>query len=109
MQAYMLNVKSRWLEVLIIILEVGKHRSFVNTDSLASSLDPFSTLHLSDSFSCLPRFREEISQVYVYKLECDGELSNKTRVKPMAIKNNLNILIATVFPMPSASSCVELG
>jgi hypothetical protein len=42
---------------------------------------------------------EEMSQVYVYinKLERDGELSNKTRVKPVATKNDLDVLIAIVF------------
>lgn len=42
---------------------------------------------------------EEMSQVYVYinKLERDGELSNKTRVKPVATKNDLDVLIAMVF------------
>jgi hypothetical protein len=42
---------------------------------------------------------EEMLQVYAYinKLERDGELSNKTRVKPVATKNDLNILIAIVF------------
>jgi len=35
--------------------------------------------------------------VYINKLERDGELSNKTRVKPVATKNNLDVLIAMVF------------
>jgi hypothetical protein len=42
---------------------------------------------------------EEMSQVYVYinKLERDGELSSKSRVKPVATKNDLDVLIAMVF------------
>jgi hypothetical protein len=42
---------------------------------------------------------EERSQVYVYisKLGHDRELSNKIRVKPVATKNDLDILIATAF------------
>jgi hypothetical protein len=42
---------------------------------------------------------EEMSQVCVYinKLERDGELSNKTRVKLVATKNDLDILMAMVF------------
>lgn len=42
---------------------------------------------------------EEMSQAYVYinKLERDGELSNKTRVKPVVTKNDLDVLIAMVF------------
>jgi hypothetical protein len=38
-------------------------------------------------------------QVYIYinKLERNSELSNKTRVKPMATKNDLDILIAIAF------------
>ena len=35
--------------------------------------------------------------MYINKLERDGELSNKTRVKPVATKNNLDVLIAMVF------------
>jgi len=41
----------------------------------------------------------DLSQVYAYinQLEREGELSNKTRVKPVATKNDLDILIAMVF------------
>lgn len=41
----------------------------------------------------------DLLQVYTYinQLERKGELSNKTRVKPIATKNNLDILIAIVF------------
>ncbi|KAK4995415.1 hypothetical protein LTR66_004759 [Elasticomyces elasticus] len=42
---------------------------------------------------------EDVLQVYAYikTLERDGELSNKVRVKPVATKNDLDILIDTVF------------
>lgn len=41
----------------------------------------------------------DMSQIYAYinQLVRDGELSNKTRVKPVASKNDLDILIAMVF------------
>ena len=41
----------------------------------------------------------ELTQVYAYikTLERDGELSSKTRVKPVATKNDLDLLIDTVF------------
>ena len=62
--------------------------------------------YISRTLSAIYRFSgkkqlnvEEMSQVYFYinKLEHDGELSNKTRVKPVATKNDLDILIAMVF------------